>query len=119
MNASALQYFKEKKYQQAESEWREAVRLNPYNPTLVNNLGFALDSQGKNEEALKWYYRTVELDAKRSSVYLNLGDIMVKLKRYDEATSYYERYLHIYPSSEQAKSIRLKMDQFRDGTFEK
>jgi len=118
LNASALQYFKEKKYKKAEEEWQEAVRLNPYNPTLINNLGFVLDKQNKNKQALKWYFRTVELDAKRSAVYLNLGDIMVKLKRYDEATSYYERYLHIYPSSKQAKKIRTKMAQFRDGTYE-
>jgi len=106
LNASAMQYFKEKKYKQAREEWKEAVRLNPYNPTIVNNYAFVLDKLGENDKALKWYYRTIELDAKRTAVYLNLGDIMVKLDRPLEAIPYYERYLHLFPSSPKAGELR-------------
>jgi peptidoglycan/xylan/chitin deacetylase (PgdA/CDA1 family)/uncharacterized caspase-like protein len=106
LNASALQYFKEKKYELAKDEWQEAVRLNPYNPTIVNNYGYILDKLNKNKEALKWYYRTVELEPKRTAVYRNLGNIMIKLNRHTEAIPYYERYLHLYPSSKDAKQLR-------------
>lgn len=114
-NAMALQYFKEKKYREAKKEWAEAVRLNPYNPTIVNNYAFVLDRLEENKEAMKWYYRTIELDAKRIPVYLNLGDIMVKLNRPKEAVPYYERYLHLYPSYKKAKELRKNMELLSKG----
>ncbi len=114
LNASAMQYFKEKKYKEAKMEWKEAVRLNPYNPTIVNNYAFVLDQLNENDQALKWYFRTVELDAKRISVYLNLGDIMVELGRDSEAIPYYERYLHLYPSYKNAKALRKKLEKLRE-----
>lgn len=114
LNASAMQYFKEKKYKEAKKEWEEAVRLNPYNPTIVNNYAFVLDQMDENDQALKWYYRTVELDAKRTSVYLNLGDIMIELGRDTEAIPYYERYLHLYPSYKNAKELRKKIEKLKN-----
>lgn len=113
LNASAMEFFKEKKYAQAKSEWAEAVRLNPYNPTIVNNYAYVLDTMNENDEALKWYYRTVELDARRTAVYWNLGDIMVELGRKQDAIPYYERFLHLYPSFKDAKKIRAKIEEYK------
>lgn len=116
LNASGLQYFKDKKYLEAKRDLAEAVRLNPYNPTIVNNYGFMLDQLNENEEALKWYYRTVELDAKRVAVYMNLGDMMVKLGRPQDAVAYYERYLHLYPSYKDAKQLQDKIEEFKNAS---
>lgn len=113
LNASALQFLKENRYKEAVEELKEAARLNPYNPTIVNNYGYALSKMGKNIEALKWYYRTVELDAKRTAVYLNLGDIMVEMGRSSEAIPYYERYLHLYPSYKNAKELREIINELK------
>lgn len=113
LNASALEYFKEKKYKEAKEELAEAVRLNPYNQTIVNNYGYMLDQLNENEEALKWYYRTVEINPRRTAVYMNLGDIMVELGRPQEAIPYYERYLHLYPSYKDAKLLREKIEQYK------
>ncbi|PIQ32510.1 MAG: hypothetical protein CO186_08615 [Zetaproteobacteria bacterium CG_4_9_14_3_um_filter_49_83] len=57
LNASALKYFKMKKFKKAKAAWKEAVRLNPYNPTIVNNYAFVLDQLDENKEALKWYLK--------------------------------------------------------------
>lgn len=113
LNASAMEYFKEKKYKEARDELAEAVQLNPYNQTIVNNYGYVLDQTGENEEALKWYYRTVELNPRRTAVYMNLGDIMVELGRPQEAVPYYERYLHLYPSYKDADNLRARIEQYR------
>lgn len=113
MNAAAVEYIKEKKFKEAKEELAESVRLNPYNPTIVNNYGYVLDQLNENKEALEWYYRTVELDPQRTSVYFNLGDIMVETGRYQEAVAYYERYLHLYPSYKDAKIMREKIEQYR------
>ncbi len=114
LNASALEFMKEKKYAQAKIEWAEAIRLNPYNPTIVNNYAYVLDQLNENNEALKWYYRTVELDPKRTALYWNLGDIMVKMGRKQEAIPYYERFLHLYPSYKDAKQMRDKIEEYKN-----
>jgi peptidoglycan/xylan/chitin deacetylase (PgdA/CDA1 family)/uncharacterized caspase-like protein len=114
LNASALEFMKEKKYAQAKIEWAEAIRLNPYNPTIVNNYAYVLDQLNENDEALKWYYRVVELDPKRTALYWNLGDIMVKMGRHQEAVPYYERFLHLYPSYKDAKQMREKIEEYKN-----
>jgi peptidoglycan/xylan/chitin deacetylase (PgdA/CDA1 family)/Tfp pilus assembly protein PilF len=116
LNTSGLQYFKEKKYLEAKRDLAEAVRLNPYNPTIINNYGYMLDQLNENTDALKWYYRTVELDPKRTAVYLNLGDLMVKLGRSQDSVAYYERYLHLYPSYKEAKQLQDKIEEYRNTT---
>lgn len=110
-DAQALKDFRAGKYEDARKQWAEAVRLNPYNPNIVNNYGFVLDTMGEYEEALKWYYRTVELTPRRTPIYLNLGDIMVKMGRNHDAIPYYERYLHLYPSYEKADELRQKIEE--------
>lgn len=117
LNTSALQYFKDKKYTEAKRDLAEAVRLNPYNPMIVNNYGFMLDQLNENNEALKWYYRTVELDPKRTAIYMNLGDMMVKLGRPQDSVPYYERYLHLYPSYKDAKQLLDKIEEYKNAAL--
>jgi tetratricopeptide (TPR) repeat protein len=83
----------------------------------VNNYGFVLDKLGRNDEALIWYYRTVELDPKRTPIYLNLGDIMVKLGKPSLAIPYYQRYLHLYPSYKNANELQEKIDKLSSDTI--
>ena len=113
LNSSALEFFKAKKYLEAKRDLAEAVRLNPYNPMLLNNYAYMLDQLNENDEALKWYYRTLELDPKRTPVYLNLGDLMVKLGRSQDSIPYYERFLHLYPSYKDAKLLQEKLEEYK------
>jgi peptidoglycan/xylan/chitin deacetylase (PgdA/CDA1 family)/uncharacterized caspase-like protein len=114
LNASALEFFKAKRFAEAKRDLAEAVRLNPYSPMILNNYAYMLDQLNENNEALKWYYRTVELDPKRTAVYLNLGDIMVKLGRPQESIPYYERFLHMYPSYKEAKLLLDKLEEYKN-----
>lgn len=113
LNVEALAFMKEKKYPQAKTAWAEAIRLNPYNAGIVNNYAYVLDMLNENDNALKWYYRAVELDPKRTSLYFNLGDMMVKMGRPLESIAYYEQFLHLYPSFKDAKLIRDKIESFK------
>ena len=83
----------------------------------MNNYGFVLDKLGRNEEALIWYYRTVELDPKRTPIYLNLGDMMVKLDKPALAIPYYQRYLHLYPSYKRANELQEKIEKLSAETI--
>lgn len=46
-----LKYFNNKEYQKAEKTFKKAIKLNPDNKEAYFNLGEALKSQGKNDEA--------------------------------------------------------------------
>lgn len=113
LNTRGLALMKEKKYPEAKAVWAEAVQLNPYHPGIINNYAYVLDTLNENDEALKWYYRAVELDPKRTSLYFNLGDMMVKLGRPLESIAYYEQFLHLFPSYKEAKQIRDKIAEYK------
>lgn len=48
-HALGLQYFREERPELALREIEEAVRLNPANPTIVNNYGFVLYRLGRQK----------------------------------------------------------------------
>ena len=104
-HALGLQYFREERHELALRELKEAVRLNPANPTIVNNYGFVLYRLGRVQESLGWFEKTIALDPGRAVVYLNLADALWKLGREDEARPRYRRYLELWPSSPRRSEI--------------
>jgi peptidoglycan/xylan/chitin deacetylase (PgdA/CDA1 family)/uncharacterized caspase-like protein len=111
LNASALQYFAEKRYDKALLELQEAAALNPYNATITNNYGFVLSKLGRNNEALGWYMKTLELQPNRTVLFLNLGDVLMAMERPHEAAPYYRRYLELFPSSPKADEVRATLQR--------
>ncbi len=109
-HALGLQYFREERHELALRELDEAVRLNPANPTIVNNYGFVLYRLGRFEDSLEWFEKTIALDPGRAVVHLNLADALWKLGREDEARPRYRRYLELWPSSPRRKEIERLID---------
>src|SRR5258708_6255552 len=60
----ANQYLNSGNYQAAEAALREAIRYDDRANWSWNNLGFALERQGKLEEAAKCYAQALRLDPK-------------------------------------------------------
>lgn len=52
-NQEGVKLFQQNKYGEAESSFREAVKLDPYNAAYHHNLGTALNAQNKFDEAEK------------------------------------------------------------------
>jgi peptidoglycan/xylan/chitin deacetylase (PgdA/CDA1 family)/Flp pilus assembly protein TadD len=104
-HALGLQYFREERPELALREMEEAVRLNPANPTIVNNYGFVLYRLGRYQDSLEWFEKTIALDPGRAVVYLNLADALWKLGREEEARPRYRRYLELWPSTPRRDEI--------------
>jgi len=98
-HAQGLKHYRDQDYKSALSALKTALAFNPTNPGLVNDYGFILYRDGQYEEALYWLEKTIELDADRIPIYLNIADTLVKLDRKPEAVPYYEYYLKLYPDS--------------------
>lgn len=98
-HAQGLKYYREQAYDAALDAIKTALAYNPSNPGIVNDYGFILYRNGQLEESLYWLEKTIELDADRVPVYLNIADTLVELERKAEAIPYYEYYLKLYPDS--------------------
>jgi tetratricopeptide (TPR) repeat protein len=104
-HALGLQYFREERHELALGELEEAVRLNPGNPTIVNNYGFVLYRLGRYQESLEWFEKTLALEPDRAVAHLNLADALWKLGREEEARPRYRRYLELWPSTPRRSEI--------------
>jgi Flp pilus assembly protein TadD len=61
------------------------LKLQPDNPDALSNLGYIASQRGENVEAERLLRRAIALDPKSFPSYHDLGRLLVKLKRYDEA----------------------------------
>lgn len=75
----------EEKYQLAENIGKEAVSKYPNSHKIHRILGDVLDELDKQEEAVKEYEKSIELDPTNAVVYNNLSYCLTILKRYNEA----------------------------------
>lgn len=67
-----------------------------------NNLGHALLSEKRYEEAVKIFKRAVEVNPNYSKAQNNLGNALSELKRYDQAIAHYQLAIKIEPEYAEA-----------------
>jgi tetratricopeptide (TPR) repeat protein len=56
-------------------------------------------SEGKWEEAVRWYERAIDAEPKRPDAYLQLGDLYYRKGELAKARSWYERALAVAPGN--------------------
>ena len=84
---------------------REAVAIfrllekeDPGNPTILNNVGFILASEGHPIEALHYCRRAVELAPEREFIWDSLGFVQLKTRNYREATRAFLKAVDLNPT---------------------
>jgi spermidine synthase len=87
----------ENKTEEAISEYREAVKLNPDFIMAHNNLGFALNKTQKTEESASHYRMAIKLKPEFFPAYLNLGNLMLVNRRVEEAIINYRTAIQLKP----------------------
>jgi Flp pilus assembly protein TadD len=77
---------RDKKFDEAEVEYRKALAFDPNNATVLNDLGYMLaDRSVKLPEALKMLQKAVELDPQNGSYLDSLGWVYFKMGQYGPA----------------------------------
>lgn len=76
---------------------RTAFELSPDFPDVANNLGSALGSQGRYDQAIELFRRGLKTE-NTAETHHNLGFALAQLGRFDEAMSEYEAALAIDPA---------------------
>jgi tetratricopeptide (TPR) repeat protein len=89
---------RKKRYDEAEQQLREAIRLDPANPEALNYLGYSLaDRNLRLEEALAMIRKALEIDPWNGAFLDSLGWVYYRLGRYPEAREPLERAFREYP----------------------
>ena len=81
---------------------RQALRENPQAAIYQNNLGKALQGQGRLEEAADSYQRTLELNPSHVLACNNLGKIYAELGRWEEAIASFRQAVALRPDFNEA-----------------
>ncbi len=87
----------------AERLIRQALRENPRADTYQNNLGKALQGQGRLEEAADSYRRTLELNPEHVLACNNLGKVHAELGQWDKAVAAFRRAVALRPDFNEAR----------------
>ncbi len=99
-------FYREKKYDDAQDAFARAVALKPNDPVLLNNLGFLDYELGKYSEAVSWLEKTLASDPNRREAHGNIAYAYLKLGNNAEAKKHFQRYLELYPGSPKASEVR-------------
>jgi tetratricopeptide (TPR) repeat protein len=85
------------RYQEAVTEYRRAIELDPKYATPHNGLGNVYGDLGRHEEAIAAYQRAIELDPKYTYPHNGLGNVYADLGRYEEAIAAYQQAIELDP----------------------
>ncbi len=98
--------YKEKKYSDAEVNYRKALEKEKALVQGHFNLGNALAKQGKNDEAAKEFAAAAEKAQSKEtkeSAYYNIGNTQMAAQQYGDAVRSYVEALKLDPKDEEAK----------------
>jgi tetratricopeptide (TPR) repeat protein len=87
----------DKKYEEAEKVYQQAIELQPNHPWINCNLGRSLLNQGKVEIAIPYLQKAIELDSNMAEAYYNLGNAFTKQNRFEEAENAYRKATELEP----------------------
>lgn len=96
---------------EAENEFSEAVKRLENNAEAYYDLGNALQSQQKYEDALNAYKKSLETgkttENLRSKIFHNMGNSFAGLGKYQDAEKFYMKSLEEEPSKESAENLEI------------
>lgn len=98
--------YKEKKFTDAEKNYKKSIEKQPQSFEGNYNLGNALYKQNKYEEASKQYMQAAGVDStisNQSKSYFNLGNALVKSDKFKEGAEAYKMALRQNPTDENAR----------------
>jgi len=86
-------------FELAEAHYRESLAIKP-DPAIYNDLGFALERMGMQEDAAAAYRKALELDPALSTAHTNLGSSLAQSGNYAEAEKHFRAALKKGPNAQ-------------------
>ncbi len=104
MNKLALLYEYVGRLDNAEKEFKDAIKINPDYAIAHYNLGILLDDLKRYDEAEKEYRKAIRINPDYADAYYNLGILLKDLKRFEEAEKEYREVIRINPNDGEARN---------------
>ena len=102
---------------QAIDALKQVTKLAPNFAAAWHNLAFTLSGYyGRSSEALPAYNRAIQLEPKVFTNYVRRGEILQRLKRYQEAIASYNQSIELQPTSEAYENrgdINLELEKYQ------
>ena len=98
----AVNLHNSKKFEEAESLYREILKIEPTQLDANNNLGVLLYKTNRLDESEKYYKKAIELKPDYAEAHYNLGNTLYTLKKFDEAEKSYKKSIELKPDYAQA-----------------
>lgn len=110
-------------WEDAKTDFRAALAINPDQPNLLNYLGYAMVEKGENlDEALTMIERAVELDNSSGYIVDSLGWAFYQLGRYEDAVVQMERAAELMPVdpviNDHLGDVYWKVGRIREAQFQ-
>lgn len=83
----------ENRFEEAQSYYQLAIKIQPASPSAYNNLGYSYYLAGNWPEAELYYHRAIEQDANFSQTWYNIGLLYVRMEKYEMATDTFARLM--------------------------
>lgn len=121
MYSLAIMSFINTNYEKAEDYFSKIIDQGFLSSNVSYWYAKSLSSLGKDNEALKWHYQTLELDDNNLSNVIELLTILQKLKRSSEGLSLIAGYTALYPNDNVVFQLKPFQSMFlkSDTTSEK
>jgi peptidoglycan/xylan/chitin deacetylase (PgdA/CDA1 family)/uncharacterized caspase-like protein len=105
-NDRGLSLYRERRYDEAEQAFTEALKLQPRFALAANNLGFVYFKRGKPVEASRWFEKAIEMDGSRALAYLNLGDAHLQAGFDAKAAAAYGTFVGLSPKHPRSAELQ-------------
>jgi tetratricopeptide (TPR) repeat protein len=92
------------RWDQAVQLYLQALRVDPSNATIQNNLGYAEAMLGNLPEAVEAFMQAVKLEPKYAACRYNLGNVYLKLNKVDPAIEQLSKAIELKPDYAEAHS---------------
>jgi tetratricopeptide (TPR) repeat protein len=103
------------KYEDSKAAYLRAIELEPEFSELHNNLGLLYLKMKNINEAVLSFEESVKRNVNNAMAYVNLGNALLELEKFEEALKAYNKALQIDPSNQEAKeAVKL----YKEGKIE-
>jgi tetratricopeptide (TPR) repeat protein len=103
----ALELYERGRLNEAESELRKAIAVNPDQADWHFNLGLTLEAAGRDAEAVTSYERAVELSPEEVEPLLAAAAVATRLRRWSQALAWLDRAIAIEPGADAPYAARI------------
>ncbi|MEW6095147.1 MAG: DUF2723 domain-containing protein [bacterium] len=117
-NDRGREYFRVKKYIDAEASFKMAINLIPEGIEYYYNLGLVYFNQKRYDLAIKTFQKALKLDSKYINAYKSIGNIYEKLGNIKEAINNYKKVVEIDTQDIKMHNALARV-YYKDGMLDK